>query len=743
MKRKPFYPARRGLALVLLGLLTLSIPWTQSLAATSINSTSQNAAKKTASVPQQSKVTGGVRGYQILSANDLGMHCSDLDYRVAAILPPYNTLHSQVIQIGTSTTNKPKILDDTTLDLYYSAAANPNDPIFVNGTYTAPPGYQNPSTGTNTVFKGNFWACKPGQASCAMTDMNAYSAYDAFYPPGILNLFGLTGDIGLPTPDVERLYLGDGVLVADQSKMPGQANPLAANAPQKFSRFNNSYPVFKDFSFGYVADPHWFSAEGIPISNWDDAGRLNAYPLMRVQAVPKGLSPTVSSNVLATIDTTTPVSGEANCRSCHTNNDASNGALGGNGTGTASLSGHVYAAADDPQVGKVPLAVSVEYAADKNLLALHDLREGTTLVNQTPVACQSCHYSPALDLAHLGPLAPPDPNANGRQQTTNQSMSRVMHNFHGQLKDDKGNPLIPAMPPPNQRTAAQTQNLLQQTCYTCHPGKNTKCLRGVMASNNVVCQDCHGGMDKVGNDFSRTVSAANPNSFILDGSARVPWADEPGCGSCHTGDALSNLAGDPNVIKSADGINLAQAYRTNDPNAKPIVPGDDPLGTVGSNGNKRFAEPMVATQSLGQKPMLYRFSTEHGGVFCQGCHGSTHAESGIFAANANDNMPSIQLQGHTGPIAECTTCHKNDLGITLKGPHGMHPVGNSRFVNGGHENYAEQHLDECKACHGKDLLGTALSKAQTARTLTVENRKVTLAKGQQVACNTCHEMPGH
>ena len=113
----------------------------------------------------------------------------------------------------------------------------------------------------------------------------------------------------------------------------------------------------------------------------------------------------------------------------------------------------------------------------------------------------------------------------------------VMHNFHAKF--------IPAMPPPNastRSTAAQTQALLQQTCYTCHPGKITKCLRGVMASNNVVCQDCHGGMDKVGNDFSSTVSSTNPGSFDLTGAHRVPWANEPACGSCHTGDALSNLA---------------------------------------------------------------------------------------------------------------------------------------------------------------------------------------------------------
>jgi hypothetical protein len=687
-------------------------------AATSINSTSQNKTKKAIPVGQGPQVINGSKGYRVLASNDLGMHCSDLDYRVAAILPPYNTLHSQIIKIGSSLTDKPRVIDGSAADLYYSAAANPNDPMFANGSYKPPAGYRNPPAGSSTVFKGNFWECDPDVNCSNTSNKYGYRAYDKFYPTGILAAFPLTADVGLPTPDVERLYLGDRVLSADQSKMPGINKPLTQNKPQKFSRFNTRYPVFKDLPFGYVAQPRWFAAEGLPVTNWDDAGRLNAYPLMRVQAVPKG-KPVTSTNLLASVDTVTPVSGEANCRSCHTDQNFSNGALRGNGTATDALT-KVFNAADDPQYKKVPISVSVEWAADKNILALHDLKEKTRLSSQTPVTCQGCHYSPALDLAQVGPA-----DSNGRQQTTHQSMSRVVHSYHAKF--------VPEMPLPNDpaRTPEATQELLRQTCYTCHPGNHTKCLRGVMAKNNVVCQDCHGGMNQVGNDFTRDVSADNPapKGLVLDGSLRVPWADEPGCGSCHTGDALDNLANNPHVIKSADTINLALAYLDNDANARPIVP-----------INKRFAEPTVTTQ-LGDKPMLYRFSTDHGGILCQGCHGSTHAESGIVPANDNDDVMSTQTQGHTGPIVECTTCHKNDLGVTLGGPHGMHPVGNTRFVNGGHEAYAEKHLVECKACHGLDLKGTALSKAQTDRILKVEDKPVTLARGQQIACDACHAMP--
>ena len=125
-----------------------------------------------------------------------------------------------------------------------------------------------------------------------------------------------------------------------------------------------------------------------------------------------------------------------------------------------------------------------------------------------------------------------------------------------------------------------------------------------------------------------------------------------------------------------DGIRLRQAYLTGDTKATPIVP-----------SNKRFAEVVVdpsATSAPGTNPKLYRVSNGHGGVMCEGCHGSTHAIWPNANPNANDNLTASQLQGHTGPIVECNACHgTTDLGNTLDGPHGMHPVGNTGFARGG------------------------------------------------------------
>ena len=111
-----------------------------------------------------------------------------------------------------------------------------------------------------------------------------------------------------------------------------------------------------------------------------------------------------------------------------------------------------------------------------------------------------------------------------------------------------------------------------------------------MFNGGLVCNDCHGTMTQVGNDFSANFSSATPFPAGADMTKRVPWANEPKCQSCHTGDAMSNLTSDANVIKSADGIRLLQAWHTNDANATPITA-----------TNTRFAEETVEWQ-IGSLP---------------------------------------------------------------------------------------------------------------------------------------------
>ena len=340
----------------------------------------------------------------------------------------------------------------------------------------------------------------------------------------------------------------------------------------------------------------------------------------------------------------------------------------------------------------------LEVQAKKNILLLHDFAQGTTLAASTPVLCARCHYSPALDLAGTGPAG---------QQIGKPFFSRVMHTYHGDLTLN-GVPLFPPNGP------------VEATCYQCHPGKITQCARGAMKNAGLTCTDCHGGMAAVGAKFP--LLAGGSIDGANDGQARRPWKDLPRCQACHTGDAVNYLTG-ANLVPDANWpFRLRQAYRTGDNSASAF------LAT-----NKRFAE---------NPNTLYRFSRGHGGINCNGCHGSTHAEWPNAAAGANDNVAATQLQGYPGKVMECTACHAaGTLPATINGPHGMHNVNDARWYNGGHEDFYENNPAGCRACHGQNLTGTPLAKAAAARTFTVEGRTVTIAKGSLVSCNLCHEMP--
>ena len=689
----------------------------------SINSSSQNQTSFLATaVPEQTRTT--TTTYQILAVNDLGMHCGDLDARISSILPPFNVLHAQVVQKGTTGTSGSVLLGESQVAVRYSAASNPLDPVLSNPGSVL-------DTSFNGLFKTSFWSV-------------ARQAYDAFYPVGVLAQFYPANanilDLGLPVPDLERLYIGDGQLSAFQQSMPGRATPYNAtsgNTPQAFTNFVTTQPFFVSFPFGYPAPVNWFEAAGIPLTTFDDFGRENPYPLMRVQAVAAAGNTlgVTAGTVLSSLDAVLPVSSEANCQGCHAAT-----ADGGNGSAVARLS-DAAVSIDDPQYGSVPLPVSLEWASDKNLLKLHDMKHSTNLITATtedfptagtrtfqPVVCQTCHYSPALDLANVGPN-----DVNGRQQSNMKTMSAVMHGAHATVTGTNGQLLFPEMPPPPNRDPTTAAQILGQTCYQCHPGKRTQCLRGAMGQAGVMCQDCHGNMAQVGNDFSHNQPGGGfvlgPDFYTNATTPRVPWANEPGCGSCHTGDAVTNISS-TGVYKAPDSIRLLQAWRIGDAKATPIVP-----------TNKRFAEATVASTenaAAAGNPKLFRVSTGHGGLFCEACHGSTHAEWSPSPTNpnSNDNQTPVQLQGHTGVVTECGTCHSSSTGNNLNGPHGMHPVGSSSWISG-HEDQAETTAQKntCRACHGATGQGTPLSKVPVARTIGTR----TFAKGEQVTCTKCHE----
>lgn len=176
--------------------------------------------------------------------------------------------------------------------------------------------------------------------------------------------------------------------------------------------------------------------------------------------------------------------------------------------------------------------------------------------NARPILCARCHASPALGTTG-------DPEAD--------YFSFRMHDQHRFMDE----------------TMSGTAE-----CYTCHPGQVAKCLRGAMNTRHgLQCQNCHGTMGGMANSIEH---------------GRIPWVQEPQCGTCHTSNYAENA------------------------------------GT------------------------LYRNSIGHGGIMCEGCHNSTHAD--LPARDAEDNANNLALQGYAGTLTDCSVCH----GVMPQGagPHG-------------------------------------------------------------------------
>ena len=150
-------------------------------------------------------------------------------------------------------------------------------------------------------------------------------------------------------------------------------------------------------------------------------------------------------------------------------------------------------------------------------------------------------------------------------------------------------------------------------------------------------------------------------------------------------------------------------------------------------------DPLFATEPNVPAPGfdLYRFSFGHGGLACEACHGSTHA---IFpSSHVNDNVQSLQVQGHVGMLTECLSCHAS-VSPSLNGPHGLHPLG--QIWVGDHAAYADTHgTTVCLPCHGADARGTVLAASQRAWIATTDWGARSFFRGAKIGCYECHNGP--
>jgi hypothetical protein len=697
--------------------------------------------------------------------------------------PQVNNINAVVYEKG----RQPPVVNQETVELFYSAATNAADPVggdSINSTS------QNWPVGASVleaeIAKGDLFQTPGDPLSSSMNQSYSYFGY-------------LTPDLpSAPDEGYHSNQLNPPLNPEHGLHMPGVAAPYQANEAQPFSEF--------------VSDENRFAARMLPVTDVDDSGRINPTPLFRIEAREPG-----TEGPVAATDLVVSSGRDLHCRECHMK-----GKIGANLNWPRSprRALNYYDAEGDTIADQ-------EYAAIRNIANLHQIGSGcgdtlytwmehTDAVDQSgnpaaftagPRNCNSstCHTTAISRTPYSQPLKmASDVSGMGAM---GRPLSDDVHRLHGQLqyKDDSKTDVVRLGSGPNgggqakrfdpavnwdPATGSMPNGLfpvkdskgnilpMEENCLKCHGGMRERCYRDRMYTAGVTCYQCHGDMLAVSNSFKKSTPGADGNFY------RLPWLDEPDCASCHTGNGNRGRTG-------ADGYFSAGVMRTafdeKDPAATPRQPDRFNPDEV------RFAVPVSAMNigdaeykpdgtlvPLTTKTPLFRAGKDsHGQVPCAACHGAAHAIWPNRDPNANDNVTSLQLQGHVGPIAECGVCHTADAfakfadldeGLkasdpqtgVLGGPHNMHPVNDpnwwksaeadtapnegSRKINGGwHNDYAKlpgrAGEDQCAACHGNDHRGTRLSKTPVDRQFIDEKgKKVSVKAGTAIGCDLCHSI---
>ena len=170
----------------------------------------------------------------------------------------------------------------------------------------------------------------------------------------------------------------------------------------------------------------------------------------------------------------------------------------------------------------------------------------------------------------------------------------------------------------------------------------------LMSQRPVLCAACHGS-----NALGAPGDPSLPNlsNAMHTKHASVTPNTLNGCYNCHPGPKTKCLR---DVMSKEEGMTCISCHGG--------------MSQVAQNPNPWLNEPRCDSchDEATQNHPLYRFSTGHGGLYCEACHDSTHAiaPSRVKA----DGFKFIALQGSNGPLEKCTVCHSTEP--SGSGPHG-------------------------------------------------------------------------
>lgn len=161
----------------------------------------------------------------------------------------------------------------------------------------------------------------------------------------------------------------------------------------------------------------------------------------------------------------------------------------------------------------------------------------------------------------------------------------------------------------------------------------------LMDRRPVLCAECHAS-----NALNAPGVAGLPNlskAMHEKHAGKVPQTTD-GCYNCHPGPTTKCLR---DVMSSQHGMTCVDCHGN--------------MEKVAENSNPWLNEPRCddchKEPQYAQDQPLYRMSTGHGGVRCEGCHDSTHAIA--TSTEARDAIKFLNLQGMTGTLSSCLVCH--------------------------------------------------------------------------------------
>jgi hypothetical protein len=184
----------------------------------------------------------------------------------------------------------------------------------------------------------------------------------------------------------------------------------------------------------------------------------------------------------------------------------------------------------------------------------------------------------------------------------------------------------------------------------------------LMQRRPILCAECHAS-----NALGAPGVAGVPNlSDAMHSKHRGRVTQNlDGCYNCHPGPQTQCLRD----VMSQEGMDCVDCH------------GD--MRAVANNPTPWLNEPRCDNAACHgsdyqQDQPLYRWSREHGGIYCAACHDSPHAIAP--SREPNDSIKFIALQGHAGTLDTCTVCHA--VAPTGTGPHGITAPAQSGFSLG-------------------------------------------------------------